>query len=235
MLAISHSSMDVFRHDAAVNVNRVANFLEPTMTTVTEIAHLRDRIIELLGELDKERNLIAALREHIDRAHEQVDRSNQTIKQWIKGFEMTPTDNGWAWKDNDLVNKYNELVRKWNRYIGSIKTRQAIGRPLQATEAQQARVRKLRKVGHTVREIANETNLSFQTIRTILGHKGGVGRTDKTKNKLRKIELNHHRMNSWRTRNRMGDAQINAVLKGSKNLIKDGENLIKDGRDLLQK
>jgi hypothetical protein len=58
------------------------------MTTVTEIAHLRDRIIELLEELDKERNLIAAMREHIERAHEQVERSNQTIKQWIESFVL---------------------------------------------------------------------------------------------------------------------------------------------------
>jgi hypothetical protein len=105
------------------------------MTTVTEIAHLRDRIIELLEELDKERNLIAAMREHIEKAHEQVERSNQTIEQWIERFEMTPTDKGWAWADdpiegyNDLLNKYNDLVKKWNRYIGSLKTRRAIGRP----------------------------------------------------------------------------------------------------------
>ena len=212
------------------------------MTTVTEIAHLRDRIIELLEELDKEHNLIAAMREHIERAHEQVERSNQTIKQWFEGFEMTTPDKGWAWKDdpiegyNDLLNKYNDLVKKWNRYIGSLETRGAIGRPLQAGEVQQAQVRKLRRVDHTVREIANKTNLSFQTIRTILGHKSAAAfRADKTKNKLRKIELNHHRMNSWRTRNRTGDAQINAVLKDSENLLKDGENLLKDGRDLLQK
>jgi hypothetical protein len=205
------------------------------MTTVTEIAHLRDRIVELLEELNKERDLIAAMREHIERAHEQVERSNQTVKQWIEGFEMTPTDKGWAWEDDliecyiDLANKYNDLVKKWNRYIGSLKTRRAIGRPLQASEVQQARVRKLRRVGHTLREIANETNLSFQTIRTILGRKSAAAfRTDKTRNKLRKIELNHHRMYSWRARNRTGDAQINAVLK-------DGENLLKDGRDLLQK
>jgi Helix-turn-helix domain of resolvase len=205
------------------------------MNTITEIAHLRDRIVELLGELDKEHNLIAAMREHIERAHEQIERSNQVVKQWIESFEMTLTDKEWSWKGdliecyNDFLNKYNELVKKWNRYMGSFEARQAVGRPLRASEAQQARVRKLRKIGHTLREIANETNLSFQTIRTILGHKSAAAfRTDKTRNKLRKIELNHHRMNSWRARNRTGDAQINAVLK-------DGENLLKDGRDLLQK
>jgi hypothetical protein len=150
------------------------------MNTITEIAQLRDRIIELLGELDKERNLIAIMREHIERAHEQVERSNQTIKQWIESFEMTLTDKGWSWKD-DLI------VRKWNRYIGPFEARQAVGRPLRASEAQQARVRKLRKAGHTLREIANETNLSFQTIRTIIGQKGGVGRTDKKRTSFERL------------------------------------------------
>ena len=152
------------------------------MNRTTEIAHLRDRIMELLGELDKERDLIVAMREHIEKTHEQVERSNHTIKQWIERFEMMLTDEGWKWKDdliechNDLLSKYNALVKKWNRYIDSFKTRQAVGRPLRASEAQQAQVRKLRKVGHTLREIANETNLSFQTIRTIIGQKDGVCR-----------------------------------------------------------
>jgi transposase len=198
------------------------------MNTITEIAHLRDRLIELLGAAN-------------ERAHEQVERSNQTIKQWIESFEMTLTDKGWSWKDdliecyNDLLNKYNELVKNWNRYIASFEARQAVGRPLRASKAQQAQVRKLRKIGHTLREIANETNLSFQTIRTIIGQKGGVVRTDRKKNKLRKIDLNYRSMNSWRARKRTGDAQINAVLKDSKNLLKDGDNLLKDGRELLKK
>jgi hypothetical protein len=121
------------------------------MTIVTEIAHLRDRIMELRGELDKGQNLIGALREHIESAWTE---SNQTIKQWIAS-----PGKGWAWEDtvesyNDLLNKYNNLVKKWNRYIGSLKTRRPIGRPLQASEVQQVRVRKLRRAGYTVREIA---------------------------------------------------------------------------------
>ena len=208
------------------------------MSTITDIVHLRHRIIELRGQLNKERNLIVAMRAHIERTHEQVERSNQIIKQWIDDFEMTVTDKRWAWKDDliecyyDLLNKYNELVKKWNRYVVSFKTRQAVGRPLRANEAQQARVRKLRKVGHTVREIANETNLSFQTIRTILRQKSGVDRMDKPNDKLRKIALNHRRMKWWRARSRTGSK---AVLKDGKNLLKDGESLLKDGRDLLQK
>jgi lambda repressor-like predicted transcriptional regulator len=65
---------------------------------------------------------------------------------------------------NDLLNEYNELVRRWNRYVAS-----------RATQAQQVQVRKLRKAGHTLREIAHETGLSLPTLRTIVGHQA-IGR-----------------------------------------------------------
>jgi len=208
-----------------------------TETGTDEIAHLRDRIMELVEELSEERNLVTAMREHIEKADKQVERSNETIRQWAESSEMTPTDKGRTWSDdlirryNDLLNEHNELVKKWNRYVGLFKTPQAIGRPLQASEAQQARVRRLRKAGNTLREIAHETHLSFQTIRTILHHKDGGDRTTKKKDEFRKIELNRHLAISWRARKRTGDtlhAEINALLK-------KGENLVKDGRHLLKK
>ena len=67
---------------------------------------------------------------------------------------------------DDLLNEYNELVRSWNRYVGSLTT---IGLPLRASRGQQAQVRKLRKAGHTLREIVHETGLSLQTLRIIVG------------------------------------------------------------------
>lgn len=70
---------------------------------------------------------------------------------------------------NDLLNEYNELVRRWNRYVGSLAADHAIGRPPRATQAQLAQVRRLRKAGHTLREIVHETGLSLQTLRTIVG------------------------------------------------------------------
>jgi hypothetical protein len=76
---------------------------------------------------------------------------------------------------NDLLNEYNELVRRWNRYVGSFATGHAIGRPPRATLAQQAQARKLRKAGHTLREIVYETGLSLQTLRTIVGRQA-IGR-----------------------------------------------------------
>jgi len=201
-----------------------------------EIAHLRDRIMELVEELGEKRNLVTAMREHIEKADEQVERSNETIRHWVESFDMTPPYKGRAWRDNlirrynDLLNDHNELVRRWNRFVGLSNTPQAIGRPLQATEAQQSRVRKLRKAGHTLREIAHETHLSFQTIRTILGHKDDTHRATK-KNEFRKIEVNRHRAISCAAPERTRDTpppEVNAMLK-------EGESLVKNGRNLLKK
>lgn len=201
----------------------------------TEIARLRDRIIGLLGELDRERDMVAAMRGHIEKAHEQIERSNETIRQWIASFEMTFTDKGRAWTDNliesydDLLSKYNKLVKKWNRHLGSFNPRHAIGRPLKASKAQQAQVRRLSKTGHTLREIADETKLSFQTVRTIMRQKDD-DRATKKKNDLQKIEQKQHRIGSWRARKRTRDA----LAAQSSALLKDGESLLRDGRDLLK-
>lgn len=70
---------------------------------------------------------------------------------------------------NELLNEYNELVRRWNRYVGSLAADHAIDRPPRATRVQRAEVRRLRKAGHTLREIVHETGLSLQTLRTIVG------------------------------------------------------------------
>jgi len=205
----------------------------------TEITHLRDRIIGLLRELDSERNMLAAMRGHIEKAHEQMERSNEIIRQWIESFEMTFADKEGTWTDNlldsydDLLSKYNKLVKKWNRRLGSLNTRQAIGRPLKASQAQQAQVRRLSKTGHTLREIANETNLSFQTVRTIMRQKDDVYRAAKKKNDLQRVEQNRHHIGSWRGRQRTRDAptaQSNALLKDGESLLKDGRNLLKNRR-----
>jgi DNA-binding CsgD family transcriptional regulator len=46
---------------------------------------------------------------------------------------------------------------------------QPVGRPLAASEAQQATVRRLRKAGKSLRWIAEETSLGLNTVRTIVG------------------------------------------------------------------
>src|SRR5215469_14975701 len=69
-----------------------------------------------------------------------MNRSRARTKRLLEGY-------------NDLLNEYNKLVRRWNRYVKSLATGPAIGRLPRATQAQQAQVRKLRKAGHTLREI----------------------------------------------------------------------------------
>jgi len=91
-----------------------------------------------------------------------MNRSRARTKRLLEGY-------------NDLLNEYNKLVRRWNRYVKSLATGPAIGRLPRATQAQQAQVRKLRKAGHTLREIVYETGLSLQTLRTIVGQQA-IGR-----------------------------------------------------------
>src|SRR5215472_6642906 len=105
-----------------------------------------------------------------------MNRSRARTKRLLEGY-------------NDLLNEYNKLVRRWNRYVKSLATGPAIGRLPRASQAQQAQVRMLRGAGKTVRQIAHETKLSFQTIRTIIGRKDALDRTTKRKHHLEKIKL----------------------------------------------
>jgi hypothetical protein len=203
----------------------------------SELTHLRDRVRELVEELGEVRNFVTAMRGHLVKADAQIERSNEIIRLRIEDFEMMLADNGGGWNDgpikrySDLANEYNKLVKKWNRYVGSLKVSHAIGRPLQASEAQQAQVRKLRKAGDTLREIGHETNLSIQTVRTIINRKKGVDRPNKKRNEIRKNKLSCQHTISRRdgegTRDTLAD-QIDKVLR-------DGEDLLKDGQDLLKK
>jgi hypothetical protein len=202
----------------------------------SEITHLRDRVRKLVEELGEVRSLVTAMREHVEKVDAQVERSNEFIRRWIEVFEIMPAYRGGEPKDgligryNDLANEYNKLVKKWNRYVGSLKGSRAIGRPLQASKTQQAQVRKLRKAGDTLREIAHETNLSIQTVRTIISPKKSVDRPNKKRNELRKNKLSCQDTISWRagarTRGTPGD-QINKVLRDGEDLLKDGQALLK--------
>ena len=59
---------------------------------------------------------------------------------------------------------------------------QPVGRPLQASEAQCEHVRKLRKVGKSLRWIAEETSLTLSTVRTIVSKADGTDRTSQKRN-----------------------------------------------------
>ena len=138
-----------------------------------------ERITELTQERDQERELNSELREQFEDAHAMVEN-------WIEAFDMVMDDDGkWTWNKLAYVNKLEddltELRKKWNRFVGKYNavvapTLRNLGRPLAASPAQKADVLKRRKAGQALRHIADETGLSFQTVRTVIDKADGVDR-----------------------------------------------------------
>src|SRR5262249_50746513 len=81
---------------------------------------------------------------------------------------------------SDLISRYNKLVGAFNRNIAVVNP---VGRPIAASEAQQAEIVKHHKRGKSERWIAEELNLSRRTVTTIIGKLDG---TDRTANLRRK-------------------------------------------------
>ena len=141
-----------------------------------EVAHRGRRIEELRGEIDE-------LRELVRRMEDQVDDADNVIEAWKETFDMELVDGGWTWgpfvrQNRELRGRYNDLVRNWNKLVPLL-NRQPIGRPLGASEAQCAKVLKLRNTGVSLRGITDETNLGLSTVRTIIDKSNRNDRTTK--------------------------------------------------------
>lgn len=96
---------------------------------------------------------------------------------------------------DDLVIRYNELLARWNRFVPTYNANvapQPIGRPLHASSGQCVVVLKLRKTGKSFRAVADETGLSLQTVRTIVGRDAGTDRT--SARRLERIHPPHARV-----------------------------------------
>ena len=158
-------------------------------------------------------------------------------------------------KHNVVISKYNALVRDWNAHLADVKERRNVGRPLAASPAQVRRVLKLRKggldldafVGETIglngfeaskltrkydkpplslREIAEETGLGLNTVRTIIAQ---AKRTDRTSRKhLARVEPEaiDQRLARWKRQRRSG----NELPKRINNHLKAGAALILEAR-----
>jgi hypothetical protein len=183
------------------------------------------RIRDLRKEIDEAQMLVSEMRE-------QVQDANDLIDSWIEGFEMQMDANGdWRWVQwitamQDMYEAYMALKRKWNALVpryNAVIAPKGLGRPLQASDAQQREVRRLRKAGGSLRAIVKATGLSIRTVRTVIGKAEGTDRTTKRTNKLRRLELNRSCMAAYRTRKRTRDAlpkRINEFLKRGKSLLK---------------
>jgi hypothetical protein len=196
-------------------------------------ALLRDRddtIKQLRREITEASDLVDREREHVEDAHALIER-------WIEVWGMKLDDNGqWGW-DPDAAwleqvapwaDHYFKLVRDWNKFVGdynAIVRPRNMGRPLQASEAQVQEVRKLRKKGMSLREIAKAKVLSLQTVRTILSQGTTMERT--RTGALRRAEVNHAVADfKAKVRGRADlEKRINTTLKSGAALVKEAKGL----------
>jgi hypothetical protein len=146
---------------------------------------------------------------------------------------MTVTDSGgWTWepfwKEHDeLVDDFNAIVRDWNKYLPLINGRtQPVGRPLAASDAQAAQVLRLHKRGRSLRGIADDTNLSFATVRTIVGKTNGSDRT--TRKHRARIEIDRQRMIRWKRQKRTGSG----LPRWAQHVVEEGRKLVKEAKGL---
>lgn len=212
-----------------------------TQADATRIADLdaelkiRDEKIRMLqSELGEARDMV-------DRLREQVEDAHQMVEQWISVFDMTQDDAGiWQFdrRQTDLWNKYealldrhSKLVRQWNKYTTAFNAKvapQNIGRPLGASDAQQAEVLKLRKAGKSLRAISQSTGLGFRTVRTIVAKEAGTDRTTKRYQELRRMEFDRQRAAAFRARKKAMETIPKAVAASQKQATK----LVKEAKGL---
>jgi hypothetical protein len=85
-------------------------------------------------------------------------------------------------------------------------------------------VRKLRMAGRSLRAIMEETNLGFQTVRTILGKDAGTDRT--TRKHLQRIDPGSFKEEPWRERTRASlPERITETLEHGRELVKAAKGL----------
>jgi hypothetical protein len=194
-------------------------------TLKDEIKHRDRRIEELRREIDEDRDLIKRMREH-------AEHYVNCLESWKEAYGLGQTENG-GWSNapflkehDDLVAKYNELVREWNKYLPLINgRRQNVGRPLAASETQQATVLKLRKAGRSLRGIVEDTSLGFNTVRTIISKKNG---TDRTTEKHRgRIDASGYLID-FKRRKRAGEH----LPKRAQTVVEEGRALITEAKGL---
>jgi Helix-turn-helix domain of resolvase len=197
------------------------------------ITELEDKLKEAerrIGEIKNERDEAQDL---VNRMREQLEDYDALIDSWKEAFGMVLTDDGkYTWdpfidRHNGLVDKYNALLRDWNRNVelfNSTIRKRPVGRPLDASDAQCDQVLALRKKGMSLRQIVEETNLGFQTVRTITERKRGVDRT--TMRHLERIDPDRKAVIEWKSRKRTRDAlprRINATLEQGQALVKEAK------------
>jgi len=198
-----------------------------------------DRFQELEDALKNAERRIAETRADRDKAYELVGRMSEHVKDartlidsWKEAFDMQLGENGmWSFQDgfgekyDALLVKHNALVKQWNRFVPVLNP-QPIGRPLAASDAQCATVRRMHKAGSSLRNIVDETNLTLQTVRTIVGREHQTDRT--SIKRLQRIDPERAAAITERSRKRTRAG----LPKRINQLLADGDALVKEAKGL---
>jgi hypothetical protein len=151
------------------------------------IAELEDALKEakrrnddLRREVNDQNALITELREETEDLRDTLARFKDTFDLVPDTEPDTVTNGPLIDRLNETQSKYRALIESYNKLVRFVRARvwpQPMGRPLAASKAQRQRILALHKTGHSLRGIAEETNLGLQTVRTVIDKKDRVDRT----------------------------------------------------------
>jgi hypothetical protein len=180
----------------------------------------------LKDEIDESRSLMRTMEEHVQERDEYLETFITTFglmlndkNEWESG-EFIHQHNELVDKFNDLVDRYNKLVGNYNRYAVAP---QPVGRPIAASEAQQAEIAKHHKRGYSSRWIAEEMSLSRRTVTTVIDKLDGTDRG--SAQRRRRLGLEPKRKD-WRP------ASIKRLPKRATEHLKKGNELLKEAKGL---
>jgi hypothetical protein len=183
--------------------------LEEAQQRITDLERegkLKDeRIAELKDEVDVMREQLRAMEEHIQERDEYLEHFIETFGlvlnedgKWTNS-EALRQEREVAERNIELIRDYNKLVRSYNRHTADMRP---VGRPLAASEDQQAQILRHHKAGRSSRWIAEEMSLSRRTVTTVINKADGTDRG--TQARRVKLGLLPKPKKDWRMRSREG-------------------------------
>jgi hypothetical protein len=200
-----------------------------TVTDLERELHFKDeRIAELKNEIDELHHLVQRMEEHAQERDEYLETFITTFgltlnddNKWENG-EFIEKYNTLVDRNSELIDDYNKLVRSLNRNIAMV---QPVGRPIAASEAQQAQILKHHKAGKSARWIAEEMTLSRRTVTTVIDKDDGTDRGTTARRKRLGLEP-IKRVKDWRP------ASIQRLPKAATKHFEKSEELHKEAKGL---
>jgi hypothetical protein len=185
-----------------------------------------ERISELKDEIDESRELVRKMEEH-------AQEHNEYLETFITAFGLTLNDDD-KWENGEfitgyraLVDQYENLRGRYNKLVGDFNRYavppRPVGRPIAASEAQQAQIIKHHKAGRSPRWIAEEMTLSRRTVTTVIDKHHGTDRT--TTKRRQRLGLEPKRKD-WRP------ASMDRLPKRATEHFEKGRELVKEAKGL---